>query len=75
MNQQRARRFRSARDAQERIDKALAMGESLPSEEPFDSNCITPGRLYLKIIKLLKFESSFFSLPSFFEKEPSLWQN
>ena len=43
MNQQRPRRFRSAKDARERKESALARGERLPDEVPFDSNCITPG--------------------------------
>lgn len=43
MNQQRARRFRTAKDAADAIKKAELKGETLPSESPFDSNCITPG--------------------------------
>lgn len=43
MNQQRARRFRSARDALEREKQAKNRGEILPDEPRFDSNCITPG--------------------------------
>ena len=44
MNQQRARRFKSAREAAERFEatkKKLKAGEV--AEKPFDSNCITPG--------------------------------
>jgi 5'-3' exoribonuclease 1 len=44
MNQQRGRRFRSAREAEELIKQAIAKGEELPTEKRFDSNCITPGR-------------------------------
>jgi 5'-3' exoribonuclease 1 len=47
MNQQRARRFRSAKDAAELKKKALARGEVLPDEAPFDSNCITPGTEFM----------------------------
>ncbi|XP_056148713.1 5'-3' exoribonuclease 1 [Lampris incognitus] len=43
MNQQRGRRFRSAKEAEEKIKKALEKGEVLPMEARFDSNCITPG--------------------------------
>jgi 5'-3' exoribonuclease 1 len=43
MNQQRSRRFRSARDAAEMRAAALRRGEPPPEGEPFDSNCITPG--------------------------------
>jgi len=44
MNQQRARRFKSAREAAERYEinqKKAKEGEIV--EKPFDSNCITPG--------------------------------
>ncbi|KAI1310009.1 exoribonuclease 1 [Xylaria venustula] len=43
MNQQRARRFRTALDAEKAREKAIREGQELPKEEPFDSNCITPG--------------------------------
>jgi len=43
MNQQRARRFRTAKEAADAVKKAKAKGEELPKEAPFDSNCITPG--------------------------------
>ncbi|KAI9471931.1 MAG: exoribonuclease 1 [Benjaminiella poitrasii] len=48
MNQQRSRRFRTARDAEELKQKALERGEELPEEEAFDSNCITPGTQFMK---------------------------
>ena len=44
MHQQRGRRFRSAREAQDLVRKALQKGVILPSEPRFDSNCITPGQ-------------------------------
>ena len=53
MNQQRARRFRSAQERQENIDAAEELRAKLraegvdvpdaPEEPPFDSNVITPG--------------------------------
>ncbi|KAF8975312.1 exonuclease II [Cyathus striatus] len=43
MNQQRGRRFRSAKEAQEVREKAERKGEKLPDEKAFDSNCITPA--------------------------------
>ncbi|TPX08224.1 uncharacterized protein E0L32_001880 [Thyridium curvatum] len=47
MNQQRARRFRTALDAEKAREKALRDGLELPKEEPFDSNCITPGTEFM----------------------------
>uniref|UniRef100_A0A8B9Q179 5'-3' exoribonuclease 1 n=1 Tax=Apteryx owenii TaxID=8824 RepID=A0A8B9Q179_APTOW len=47
MNQQRGRRFRSAKDAEDKIKKALEKGETLPTEARFDSNCITPGTEFM----------------------------
>lgn len=44
MNQQRSRRFRTARETQEAVEKAIKAGEKLPDEKAFDSNCITPGK-------------------------------
>ena len=38
-------RFRSAMDAEKLAKEAVAKGETLPSEDRFDSNCITPGGL------------------------------
>ena len=45
MNQQRARRFRTALDAEKAKEKAILDCVEMPSEEAFDSNCITPGKL------------------------------
>ncbi|XP_063162715.1 5'-3' exoribonuclease 1 isoform X1 [Candoia aspera] len=47
MNQQRGRRFRSAKEAEDKIKKALEKGEILPTETRFDSNCITPGTEFM----------------------------
>ncbi|QRV74976.1 5'-3' exoribonuclease [Ceratobasidium sp. AG-Ba] len=48
MNQQRSRRFRTAREAKENREKAEKRGERLPTEKAFDSNCITPGTVFMK---------------------------
>ena len=42
MNQQRSRRFRSAKDAAQAAVEARQRGEEVPPDV-FDSNCITPG--------------------------------
>jgi 5'-3' exoribonuclease 1 len=47
MNQQRGRRFRSAKDAELAEAKARSKGETLPKEARFDSNCITPGTPFM----------------------------
>jgi 5'-3' exoribonuclease 1 len=52
MNQQRARRFRTAKDAEDARNKAIRDGEELPPEEPFDSNCITPGTEFMAKLSL-----------------------
>ncbi|KAL9596504.1 MAG: hypothetical protein Q9219_005765 [cf. Caloplaca sp. 3 TL-2023] len=56
MNQQRARRFRTALDAEVAKDKAIREGVQMPAEDPFDSNCITPGTEFMaKLTKQLKY--------------------
>ncbi|KAI1038426.1 hypothetical protein LB503_011279 [Fusarium chuoi] len=47
MNQQRSRRFRTALDAEKAREKAIKEGVEIPKEEPFDSNCITPGTEFM----------------------------
>lgn len=47
MNQQRARRFRTALDAEKAKEKAVRGGVAMPTQAAFDSNCITPGRVNL----------------------------
>lgn len=55
INQQRGRRFRSAKDAEIQEAKAIAKGVQIPTEKRFDSNCITPGTLFMaKLGDLLK---------------------
>ncbi|RLV94708.1 5'-3' exoribonuclease 1 [Spathaspora sp. JA1] len=47
MNQQRARRFRTAYEAEENLKKAIESGEEIPKEDPFDTNAITPGTEFM----------------------------
>ncbi|ODA81243.1 hypothetical protein RJ55_04207 [Drechmeria coniospora] len=47
MNQQRARRFRTALDVEKAHEKAIKEGVEMPKEAPFDSNCITPGTEFM----------------------------
>ena len=47
MNQQRGRRFRSAKEAEVNEKKARDRGEKLPDEVRFDSNSITPGTPFM----------------------------
>src|ERR1700755_2252675 len=56
MNQQRARRFRTALDTEKAREKAIKGGLEMPKEEPFDSNCITPGtEVRAKLTQQLKY--------------------
>ncbi|XP_057669654.1 5'-3' exoribonuclease 1 [Diorhabda carinulata] len=56
MNQQRGRRFRSAADAAKAEAEVLKKGETLPTEARFDSNCITPGTVFMaKLHEQLKY--------------------
>lgn len=56
MNQQRSRRFRTALDAEKARKKAIDDGVPLPSDDPFDSNCITPGTVFMeKLTKQLRY--------------------
>lgn len=47
MNQQRSRRFRSAKESKMAREEAERKGETLPEEKAFDSNCITPGTPFM----------------------------
>lgn len=47
MNQQRGRRFNSAKEALKMEEIAKKKGEILPDEARFDSNCITPGTPFM----------------------------
>lgn len=56
MNQQRARRFRTALDTEKAREKAIKEGVEMPKEDPFDSNCITPGTEFMaKLTQQLKY--------------------
>lgn len=49
MNQQRSRRFKTAKEAAELIEKGqLNPDEGGKRDEPFDSNCITPGTPFME---------------------------
>lgn len=47
INQQRGRRFRAAKDVEVQEAKAKSKGILIPNEKRFDSNCITPGTLFM----------------------------
>ncbi|PGH12408.1 hypothetical protein AJ80_06715 [Polytolypa hystricis UAMH7299] len=56
MNQQRARRFCTARNAEIAQERAIREGVEMPKEDPFDSNCITPGTEFMaKLTQQLKY--------------------
>lgn len=56
MNQQRARRFRTAYEAELNLKKAIQDGAEIPKEDPFDSNAITPGTEFMaKLTDNLKY--------------------
>ena len=60
MNQQRGRRFRSAKEAEQNEKKAKDRGEKLPDEVRFDSNCITPGTPFMvRLQEQLKYQQRF----------------
>ncbi|XP_073973804.1 5'-3' exoribonuclease pacman isoform X2 [Rhodnius prolixus] len=56
MNQQRGRRFRTAKDAEIAAARVMAKSGSVDPEERFDSNCITPGTEFMdKLHQQLKY--------------------
>jgi len=56
MNQQRQRRFKSAKEAEEAIEKAQAEGHKVSKKDVFDSNCITPGTEFMaRLCKHLRY--------------------
>jgi len=52
MNQQRSRRFRSAKEAEQLASEILAREGALPDAKRFDSNCITPGTDFMLKLSL-----------------------
>ncbi|KAI1003374.1 5'-3' exoribonuclease 1 [Podosphaera aphanis] len=52
MNQQRARRFRTALDVETAHLRAVREGKEIPDQEPFDSNSITPGTEFMHKLTL-----------------------
>lgn len=52
MNQQRSRRFRSAKEAEITSAEIFAREGKLPDGKPFDSNCITPGTDFMLKLSL-----------------------
>lgn len=52
MNQQRSRRFRSAKEAERSMSEAISRGDDIPDGSPFDSNCITPGTQFMTELSL-----------------------
>lgn len=73
MNQQRARRFRTALDAENARQKAIREGVEMPVEEAFDSNCITPGMYRNYIFRVLTTISLCEKLINDTPQEPSSW--
>jgi 5'-3' exoribonuclease 1 len=62
MNQQRSRRFRSAKDAAAAKAEAADRGEDVDEGTVFDSNCITPGTEFMaKVTNHLKVMIQHFS--------------
>ncbi|XP_076630209.1 5'-3' exoribonuclease pacman [Colletes latitarsis] len=56
INQQRCRRFRAAKNMESQEANAKVKGINVPNEKRFDSNCITPGTLFMyKLDKQLKY--------------------
>lgn len=52
MNQQRSRRFRSAKEAEITASELVAQGKDAPGQRRFDSNCITPGTDFMLKLSL-----------------------
>ena len=47
VNQQRSRRFRSSKEAEQMLAELVATEGEIPDVERFDSNCITPGTEFM----------------------------
>lgn len=70
MNQQRSRRFRSSREAEELAATILARDGKLPDGKKFDSNCITPGTDFM-----LKLSIAMRKWIEFKQKTDPFWKN
>lgn len=70
MNQQRSRRFRSSREAEELAATILARDGKLPEGKSFDSNCITPGTDFM-----LKLSIAMTKWIEFKQKTDPFWKN
>lgn len=70
MNQQRSRRFRSSREAEELAATILARDGKLPEGTQFDSNCITPGTDFM-----LKLSLAMRKWIEFKQKTDPFWMN
>lgn len=70
MNQQRSRRFRSSREAEELAATILARDGKLPEGKKFDSNCITPGTDFM-----LKLSIAMTKWIEFKQKTDPFWKN
>mmetsp|Transcript_11614 Transcript_11614/g.21707 ORF Transcript_11614/g.21707 Transcript_11614/m.21707 type:complete len:746 (+) Transcript_11614:161-2398(+) len=70
MNQQRSRRFRSSREAEELAATILARDGKLPDGKKFDSNCITPGTDFM-----LKLSLAMKKWIEFKQKTDPFWKN
>ena len=56
MNNQRARRFKSARDYKEYIEEFYGYSEGVDSQENFKNNSISPGTRFMEELnEMLKF--------------------
>lgn len=71
MNQQRSRRFRSGKEAEELMAQIVARDGELPSNvKKFDSNCITPGTDFM-----LKLSLAMNKWIEFKQKTDPFWKN
>eukprot|EP00591_Stephanopyxis_turris_P009714 CAMPEP_0195527708 /NCGR_PEP_ID=MMETSP0794_2-20130614/29590_1 /TAXON_ID=515487 /ORGANISM="Stephanopyxis turris, Strain CCMP 815" /LENGTH=721 /DNA_ID=CAMNT_0040658691 /DNA_START=17 /DNA_END=2178 /DNA_ORIENTATION=- len=70
MNQQRSRRFRSGKEAEELTAAIVARDGKLPDGRKFDSNCITPGTDFM-----LKLSLAMNKWIEFKQKTDPFWSN
>ena len=70
MNQQRSRRFRTSKEAEALAAKLLARDGSLPDQDAFDSNCITPGTDFM-----LKLGLAMRKWVEYKQKTDPVWKN